>query len=241
MNGASKTTSSMGPKRTPNADEIEDIKKSLDFLTEETSAIKLQQKYILDLVEEIRSLRNQNAEKEKRIVYLESRVADLEQYTRMNDVIITGLYIKPRSYARAVTAGSKEEQGDLDGSSAEQQVAGFLQSKGIDLDCNNIEACHPLPRRNASDKPAIIIRFVNRKHKNALLKQGRKLKGSNVYMNDHLTKSNADIAKKARYLKKLGKIQNTWTANCKIFIKLNGTPEEAKVLVIKCIQDLEKY
>ncbi|KAL3988971.1 hypothetical protein ACER0C_013289 [Sarotherodon galilaeus] len=230
----------MGLKRTPTAEEIEDIKKSLDFLTEETSAIKLQQKYILDIVKEIRSLHNQNAEKEKWIVYLESRVTDLEQYTRIKDVIIMGLKIKPRSYARAVIADSKEQHGELDACSAEQQVAGFLQSKGIDLDSNNIKACHLLPRKNVSDKPAV-IRFVNRKHWNALLKQGRKLKGLNVYLNDHLTKYNADIAKKTRHLKKLGKIQNTWTANCKIFIKLNGTLEEAKVLVIKHIQDLEKY
>ncbi|KAJ8358176.1 hypothetical protein AAFF_G00028040 [Aldrovandia affinis] len=81
------------------------------------------------------------------------------------------------------------------------------------------------------------MRFVNRKHKTALLKQGRKLKGSNVYLNEHLTKRNADIARKARYMKKQRKIQTTWTTNCKVFIKLNGTPEEAKVLVIRNIED----
>lgn len=87
----------------------------------------------------------------------------------------------------------------------EQQVAAFLQSKGIELDCDNIEACHPLPMRNNSDKPAIILRFGNRKHKTALLKQGRKLKGTDVFINEHLTKRNADIARQARYLKKQNK------------------------------------
>jgi len=42
-------------------------------------------------------------------------------------------------------------------------------------------------------------------------------------------------------MKKQKKIQNTWTTNCKIFIKLNGTPEEAKVLVIRNMEDLDKY
>lgn len=74
-----------------------------------------------------------------------------------------------------------------------------------------------------------------------LLKQGRNLKGSNVYINEHLTKRHADIARKARFLKKHGKIQHTWTANCKIFIKLNGSPEQAKVMVIKNIEELDKY
>ncbi len=82
---------------------------------------------------------------------------------------------------------------------------------------------------------------MNRKHKNALLRQGKKLKGSNVYLNEHLTKRNTDIARKARFLRKQRKIQSTWTANCKIFIKLNGTPEEAKVLVIKDVEELDKY
>lgn len=231
----------MGPKKVLSAEEGDDIKKSLEFMTEEISAVKLQQKAILDLVEEVKALRIQNAEKDRRLAYLENRVADLEQYTRMNDVIITGLRIKPRSYARAVAADNVGRPGEEDGNSTELQVVTFLRSKGVEVDYNNIEACHPLPRKNDSDKPAIIVRFANRKHKTALLKQGKKLKGSDVFMNEHLIKRNADIARKARYLKKQGKIQNTWTTNCKVFIKLNGTPEQAKVLVIRNMEELGKY
>ncbi|KAF3841552.1 hypothetical protein F7725_007414 [Dissostichus mawsoni] len=110
----------------------------------------------MDLVEEVKILRIQNAEKDKRLEYLESRLEDLEQYTRINDVIITGLKVRPRSYARAVGTDAGGEPGELDDSSTEQQVAAFLQSKGIQLDCNNIEACHPLPRRKDSDNPAIM-------------------------------------------------------------------------------------
>ena len=85
------------------------------------------------------------------------------------------------------------------------------------------------------------MRFVNRKHKTALLKQGRKLKGTNVFINEHLTKRNADIARKARFMKKQGKIQHTWTSNCKVFIKLNGTPEQAKVMVIRNIEEMDNH
>lgn len=207
----------MGPKKAPIADEVDDIKKSLDFLAEECI---------------------QNAEKEKRLVFLENRVAELEQYTRINDVVVTGLPVKPRTYARAVSGPAGGEPDELDIRSTEE-VSAFLESKGIELDCNNIEACHLLPRKSATDKPVIILKFVNRKHKLALLKQGRNLKGTNVYMNDHLTKYNADIARKARYLRKQGKIMNTWTSNCKVFIKLNE-PQD-KVLVIRRMEELDKY
>ena len=116
--------------------EVDDIKKSLDFLSEEVSAVRLQQKGILTLVEEVKALRIQNAENDRKIVFLENRVADLEQYTRMNDIIITGLDIKSRSYARAVATTNGEESEDLDVRSTEQQVAAFLQTRGIELDCD---------------------------------------------------------------------------------------------------------
>lgn len=87
----------------------------------------------------------------------------------------------------------------MDVSSTDQQVAAFLRSRGIGMDCDNIEACHPLPRRNLSDQPAVIIIFANRKHKRELLKQGRKLKGTN---NEHLTSHNAAKARAVRHLKK---------------------------------------
>lgn len=164
----------------------------------------------------------------------------LEQYSRINDVIVSGLETRPRSYAQAVTPADGRELTEPNQESLEQQVTAFFTNKGISINNTDIEACH-LPRRNTNKKLAIIIWFTNRKHKNTLLRQGRKLKGSDVYVNEHLTKKNADIARKARFLRKQRKIQSTWTANCKVFIKLNGSPEEARVLVIREIKELDKY
>ena len=67
----------------------------------------------------------------------------------------------------------------------EQQVTAFLHAKGIELDTVNIEAYHRLPWRNKKDKPVIIIWFANRKHNSELLKQGRRLKGSDVCLNEN--------------------------------------------------------
>lgn len=115
----------------------------------------------MNLMDEIKELKNQNAEKDKRIHMLECRVADLEQYSRLNDIMVSGLETKPRSYARAVRPDGEPTEPDLD--SLELQVANFFDSKGIKLDSRDIEACHPLPAKNKNMKPAIIIRFVNRK------------------------------------------------------------------------------
>lgn len=53
---------------------------------------------------EIQALKTQNKEKDKIITFLENRVAELEQFTRSNDLIISGLRTKHRSYARAAMA-----------------------------------------------------------------------------------------------------------------------------------------
>lgn len=230
----------MPPSRKgPTPEEFEEIKLSLHSLCVDVTAVRAQQEQLLGLLEEVKQLRLRNAEKDQRIEDLERRVDELEQYSRVNDVVITGIKIRPRSYACAVAADNGELS-DQEIQSVEQQVASYLQSRGIETDLEYIEACHPLPTKNGRP-PAVIMRFTNRKKKIALLKQGRKLKGTNVFINEHLTKKNADIARIARQLRKQGKIQQTWVTNCKIFIKLNGTPEEAKVLVVKRIEDLDKY
>lgn len=81
-----------------------------------------------------------------------------------------------------MTAGEESDNQDM--SSVEKQVKEFLESKGISQDTKNVEICRPLPRRRETDKPEILLKFVNQKQKAALSKQGRNLKGTNVFMND---------------------------------------------------------
>lgn len=58
-------------------------------------------------------------------------------------------------------------------------------------------------------KPTIKVNFVNSKSKIEPLRQDRKLTGTGVYMNEHLTKKNANIARQAHILWKQNKIQTT--------------------------------
>lgn len=43
----------------------------------------------------------------------------------------------------------------MDADSTELQVAAFLHSKGITLDCPKIKACRPLPPKKTNDKAAM--------------------------------------------------------------------------------------
>uniref|UniRef100_A0A1A8B8A2 Uncharacterized protein n=1 Tax=Nothobranchius furzeri TaxID=105023 RepID=A0A1A8B8A2_NOTFU len=61
----------------------------------------------MGFLEEVKQLRLQNTEKDRQIMDLERRVDELEQYTRTNDVVISGIKIKPRLYER----GGRERRG----------------------------------------------------------------------------------------------------------------------------------
>lgn len=76
----------MPPKKIPSAveEELEEIRKSLNFMSDELSKAML-----LELMGEVKQLKNLVKEKDKRIEGLEQRIDDLEQYTRMEDLIIT--------------------------------------------------------------------------------------------------------------------------------------------------------
>lgn len=98
----------------------------------------------------------------------------------MNNAVITGLQTKPQAI-KASNASYSIDPGESDGESVDHQEESFLKSKLISLDLNTIGTCHPLPRREETDEPAII-------------KQRKHLKGSAVYLNDHLTRRNADYS-----------------------------------------------
>lgn len=233
---------------------MKEMNETLKKLTQEVRDIAAKQTEITNLLTEVKELKESVAAKETRIAALEKkvlkmdelehRIQDLELFTRKEDIIISGLDVKPRSYAAAVTRkrDGEESLSLHDQQSLETQVISFLQSKNIYLDKNNITACHILPRKDRAAKPGIIMRFVNRKHKTELLMQGKKLKGTAVYINEHLTSKNAEIARLARQLWRDHKIKVMWTRDCKVFIRLNGpSPEAEKVLMIRELKDLDRY
>lgn len=203
------------------------------------SEIAKQQATLPKLLAEVKQLKSLMKEKDRKIDHLERRIEDLEQNARMNDIIVSGLDIRHRNYS-SVAAGKEGEDTSIEEQqSLESQVIHFFKSKNIDIQ-SNISSCHSLSRQDKQTKPAILIRFVAAKHKAGVLRQGKKLKGTNVYVNENLTKKNAEIARTARSLRKQHKIQATWTRNGKVLIKLNGTPE-AKVIMVRDLHELERF
>ena len=79
----------------------------------------------------------------------------------------------------------------------------------------------------------ILLRCSNRKAKLELIKNAKKLNGSNVCINEHLTKHSSDLAHKARKNIQMGLITSTWTHNCAVVIKTKAaTPDDCKYIKI---------
>lgn len=94
-------------------------------------------------VEEVRELKATIKPRDQKIELLEQRIEDLELYSRVSDLIITGLDTKHRSYARDA---AREQQGERappeELHTLEEQVVQCFNSKNIDLQREHISACH---------------------------------------------------------------------------------------------------
>lgn len=132
----------------------------------------------------------------------------------MEDLVVPGLETTHRTYERAAA--------------------------DIPIASKHTASCHTMPQKQ-NNSPNIIIQFVSRKHKIEVLKLSKRLKGTGVYVNEHLTKRNTEIARQARILREEERIQGTWTRNCKVTIRLNGAPEQAKVIAVRDSKDLDQY
>jgi len=91
----------------------------------------------------------------------------------MEDLIIIRLETKHWTYAREQR---REDALPEERQTLENQVIKFFVRKNMIIQSDNVVA-----RRNDGAKPAILVRFVNQKHKAELLRQAKKLKGTGLY------------------------------------------------------------
>lgn len=214
-------------------------KKSLNFMGQEISKIGQQQTNLIKLLNEVQELKEKIIQRDKRIEILELKIDNMEQQSLARDVVITGLDIKHRSYARAVAGQNEDADAPTEElQTLEHQLLDFFKSKNIILEKEKVSTCYKFPKKDPKMKPTIVVQFANLKHKMELLGQSSKLRGTGIYLNEHLTETNGEISRYGRLLRKQHKIQSTWTRNGKVYIKLNGSDQ---VEPIKHLNELEQY
>lgn len=206
--------------------DILELKKQVDELV---SSLEHMNSLVEDLRSENASLVADNKALRSENSALTEKVADLEQYSRMNNVEIKGV---------PCTQG--------------EDCVAIMQTIGEKIECPleplDIDVVHRVPTR-LENRKNIIARFCSRAKKSEFISQARKAKlclsdigvlaspDTPVYINDHLTPGNKTLFAKALTLKKEKKWMFLWTDNCQI--KARKTTD-SKVLRIRKESDLSK-
>ena len=182
---------------------------------------------------------------------MEEHVDSFEQYSKLDNLIISGLRVLRPYNATSLFANGQNQQ-ELDDEGKEQWAAKdkeimannliqFAKDKlHVELKCHDIIDIHTLPRGEGK-VDTCIVRFANRIAREKVMRNKFRLKTTSqnskkIYINEHLTKKNADIARAARLLKKDGKILGTWTKNCRIMIK----KLDERVIKVQNMGELER-
>lgn len=243
------------PKTTalPDDSSPEDFDKFKDYLAQENNELKADIKKLLEgqatMQSLISNLVKANSKKDIEIQKLSNRIDQLEQYTRRENIIISGLQTDHRSYASAATGAissethenaPNNEQQDL-----ESQVIQFMDSVNIPISSSEISVCHTLKTKDKSKPPLIVMRFLSRKTKTRVMKAAalnrRALKHREVFVNEHLTAKNAQLAREARSLLRSHHIFGTWTKNCTVFVKYFDENHKPRVTTIHELSDLHQF
>ena len=96
---------------------------------------------------------------EERIINLEKNPAKGEQYSRRNNIELSGI------------------TNSICDKDLENTVNNICKKSEIDVDARDIEACHrlPLSRNSRGQDKSVIVKFVNRKYAEAMLKDKKRI------------------------------------------------------------------
>lgn len=195
------------------------LKESVTFLSGQYDGMLVKQN---ELIAANKALRTKNE-------LLERRVAELEQYSRQNNIEIKGV---------PTTKG--------------EDCSAILKCMGDVIGCPvspaDIDTVHRVPTKSTENN--IIARFCSRDKKNDFIRKARKAKlrtgqigfsgtsDNAVYTNDHLTAENKKLFSGALALKKEHNWKFLWTENCRILARKS---EDSRVFRITATSDLRIF
>ncbi|KAG8294950.1 hypothetical protein J6590_091444 [Homalodisca vitripennis] len=169
--------------------------------------------------ENIDTLRSENKKLTEELATVKQRVLDLEQHTRKNNLLISGVPVTPR-----------ENLYDILGS-----IAQLLNSRKGDRGLPSIVVC-------------FISRDVKTSWLSARRKKGSMtaqelvsfFPNTPIYLNEHLTPQSRAIFNGARALVKQGKLSTVWTSDSKVMAKLTPDRRPFRVRDLQHVAQLEQ-
>ena len=176
-----------------------------------------------------------------RIDKLESSVSSLEQNSKKKIFIATGLNLHSFAHcAQTQPTSSSDSPADQtidESATMKRNFIAFAHDK-LQVDIPEIEstAIHDLPKRK-DGTTHIIIQFLSSDKRTEIMRKRKTLKGTNIFLNDHLSRLNNALFHQTRTLRKENKINITWTSNCIIYVKKT---EQSTPTQIRAHTDFDK-
>ena len=151
-----------------------------------------------------------------------SVIEDLQQYSRRNCLVISGL---------------PENKGE----DTDEIIKEFAASKlDVAIDDTDIDHTHRLGKPNMSKPRPIIAKFSRYNVRHEVIKARRKLKGQHIGIQEHLTPFTQHLLNKAKELSKRAPwVKNVWTWDGKVTVLVETTNVKRKI-TITCQEDLNK-
>ncbi|XP_022195409.2 uncharacterized protein LOC111052902 [Nilaparvata lugens] len=138
---------------------------------------------------------------------------------------------------------------ELQNEDVQSRILGIGKALDVKLDRRSIDACHRLPRRRDNTAPGIIVRFVCRGDKDALLKKRKECRvfstqhinmqgNSPIYINQSITAERRKLFGRAKMIQRENGFRHVWIDRVgRIKVRYeDGGP----VNIIRCEEDLNK-
>lgn len=178
------------------------------------------------------NLQKENLELKNKISALDTRVNDLEQYSKLNNLIVHNLPESP-----------KENIIDV--------VKHIGDKIGVPIRPDDVDMAHRLKSNNLDNKHprTIVVRFISRLTKDKFLtsfKQNKNMStgtlqftgpDQKIFISEHLSQFNSKLYKDSRDILRQKGFKYVWTKNCRIFARKDDT---ARIKLIQCQEDIQK-
>ena len=180
-----------------------------------------------DAEQRLDKVEKENMELHKRIKSLESRhekseatINNMEQYSRRNNIRISGI---------------RENQGE----NLKEEIKKLAREKlQFDLEDDHIDRCHRVGKSSADNKRPILIKLTSYQHKQKFMQTRRRLKSTGIVIREDLTQSNVQLLNDTR---KKEKVANCWTFDGRIIALIKTSPDQPeKKQTIHSAADLDK-
>lgn len=160
---------------------------------------------------EIRAAVNENNKESKKYEELANTA---EQYSRRNNLRMTGV------------PGDQDRQSSI--ATTNQVVSLVNRYLNIPINESDIDIAHRLGKFKQGENRPIIIKFVRRQIKVDIVKNSKSFKGSRIFVNEDLTKLNAEVLASAR-LKDPQHVERAWSFEGNIYVLFKGNQQAVQI------------